>query len=193
MPRRTSPADGAAAPAVRVVVVTMDSHLASAAARAGESLRADIPGLELAVHAADEWCNDDAALAACRDDIARGDIVVATMLFLEEHIRAVLPIVQAEAVLGEQPLQVLAGAHADTAQRRAVRGQPELLPGRARQGVRPQPAGDGEQKREENGERGAAADEVTIDRHGEAQHHRLPFGNERYDLSPHRASTPLSC
>ena len=92
MPRRTSRADaGGAAPPVRVVVVTMDSHLAGAAAQARGALRREVPGLELVVHSADEWCGDEAALAACHADIARGDIVVATMLFLEEHIRAVLP------------------------------------------------------------------------------------------------------
>ena len=89
MPRRTSHAD-AAAP-VRVAIVTMDSHLAGAAMRARAALRPEIPGLELALHAADEWCGDAAALAACHADIARADIVVATMLFLEDHIRAVLP------------------------------------------------------------------------------------------------------
>ena len=89
MPKRTTHGD-AAAP-VRVVVVTMDSHLAGAAEAARGALRRELPGLELVVHAADEWCSDEAALRACLDDVARGDIVVATMLFLEEHIRAVLP------------------------------------------------------------------------------------------------------
>jgi magnesium chelatase subunit H len=76
---------------MRVVIVTMDSHLAGAAARAGSSLRRGIPGLSLVTHAADEWGSDPAALRACLDDIARGDIVIATMLFLEDHIKAVLP------------------------------------------------------------------------------------------------------
>ena len=78
-------------PALRVVVVTMDSHLSGAAARAEAELRREMPGLSLVVHAADEWGSDDQALAACRDDIARGDIVIATMLFLDDHIRAVQP------------------------------------------------------------------------------------------------------
>ena len=76
---------------VRVVLVTMDSHLSGAAARAEATLRQELPGLELVVHAADEWGSDPAALAACHADIARGDVVVATMLFLEDHIRAVQP------------------------------------------------------------------------------------------------------
>jgi magnesium chelatase subunit H len=88
MPKRISAAD---ATPIRVVFVTLDSHLAGAAARARESLRRDLPGLELDVHAADEWACDAAALGRCLDNIARGDIVIATMLFLEDHIRAVLP------------------------------------------------------------------------------------------------------
>jgi len=76
---------------LRVVVVTMDSHLSAAAARAEQKLRREIPGLELVVHAADEWGSDHAALSACHDDIASGDIVIATMLFLEDHVRAVQP------------------------------------------------------------------------------------------------------
>jgi magnesium chelatase subunit H len=88
MPKRISPAERTP---VRVVVVTMDSHLSGAASRARQSLLAELPGLELSVHAADEWGSDPAALAACHADIARGDIVIATMLFMEDHIRAVMP------------------------------------------------------------------------------------------------------
>ncbi|WP_026299684.1 magnesium chelatase subunit H [Elioraea tepidiphila] len=88
MPRRITPAD---ATPIRVVVVTMDSHLTGAAMSARAVLRRELPGLELAVHAADEWGADPAALAACIADIGRADIVVATMLFLDDHIRAVLP------------------------------------------------------------------------------------------------------
>ena len=98
MPKRISAAEPVsatrAAPGagrMRVVVVTMDSHLAGAAARAEASLRNELPGLSIVVHAADEWGNDPAALDECRADIGRGDIVIATMLFLDEHIRAVMP------------------------------------------------------------------------------------------------------
>jgi len=75
----------------RVVLVTMDSHLSSAIARAERTLQRELPGLTIAVHAADEWGSDSTALAECQADIAQGDIVVATMLFLEDHIRAVQP------------------------------------------------------------------------------------------------------
>ena len=88
MPKRTTPAD---ATPLRVVVVTMDSHLSGAAARARDLLRRDFPGLELSVHAADEWGTNEAALSRCHADIARGDIIIATMLFLDDHVRAVMP------------------------------------------------------------------------------------------------------
>ena len=79
MPKRTSPADGAP---MRVTIVTMDSHLAGAMLHARGDLYREIPGLELSIHAADEWAGDEVALAACHADIARADIVIATMLFL---------------------------------------------------------------------------------------------------------------
>ena len=75
----------------RVVIVTMDSHLSGAAFRAEAELKRDIPGLSLSIHAADEWGGDADKLAECRAAIAEGDIVIATMLFLEDHIRAVQP------------------------------------------------------------------------------------------------------
>ncbi|MFO0043083.1 MAG: magnesium chelatase subunit H [Pseudomonadota bacterium] len=79
------------APAVRVVIVTMDNHLASATARAAARLRRELPGLHLVMHTAAEWGCDAAALARCIEDIERADIVVNTMLFMHDHIQAVLP------------------------------------------------------------------------------------------------------
>ncbi len=76
---------------VRVVIVTLDTHLASAAERARETLVKQIPGLILNVHAASEWDHDPSTLARCREDIDKGDIVFASMLFLEDHFKAVLP------------------------------------------------------------------------------------------------------
>ena len=76
---------------IRIVVVTMDSHLGGALARAEAVVRRELPNLEVTMHAADEWSGCPAALAACHADIARADIVIGTMLFLEDHIRAILP------------------------------------------------------------------------------------------------------
>ncbi len=86
MPKRISAAETTP---IRVVVVTMDSHLAAAIKRARDALRPELPALDLVMHAADEWGNDPAMLDTCKDDIARADIVIAAMLFLDEHIRAV--------------------------------------------------------------------------------------------------------
>ncbi|HKX95694.1 MAG TPA: magnesium chelatase subunit H [Methylibium sp.] len=80
---------------MRVVLVTMDSHLAGAAARAQRRLGALLPGVTLSVHAAAEWGDDAAALDRCRADIAAGDIVIATMLFMEDHFLPVLPALRA--------------------------------------------------------------------------------------------------
>ena len=78
-------------PSARVVIVTMDSHLASATIRAQSALSRTFPGLRLTVHAASEWGNSPSALQRCIDDIEQGDILIASMLFLEEHFLPVLP------------------------------------------------------------------------------------------------------
>jgi magnesium chelatase subunit H len=96
MPKPTSAADARPPwPGMRIVLVTMDSHLASAAERAHRSLGKSVPGLSLVVHAASEWRDDAAALQRCTDDIARGDIVLVSMLFMEDHFLPVLPALQA--------------------------------------------------------------------------------------------------
>ena len=116
MPKLTSVAEKTP---VRVVIVTLDSHLASATERARPMLEQEIPGLSLSLHAAAEWegarqglqhCHEgnahgevcdrcaeigSCALHRCRADIAKADIVVASMLFMEDHIKAVLPALQA--------------------------------------------------------------------------------------------------
>ena len=75
---------------VRVVIVTMDTHLASSTQRVHAALLRDIPGLQLAMHAASEYAGNDAAIARCKADIAQADIVVAGMLFLEDHFLPIL-------------------------------------------------------------------------------------------------------
>ena len=88
MQRRITTAD---ATPIRVVIVTLDSHLAEAAERARPALERAIPGLTFSLHAAAEWTHDPAALERCREDITNGDIIFASMLFMEDHIQAVLP------------------------------------------------------------------------------------------------------
>ncbi len=79
---------------IHVTVVTMDSHMSTALIAAADRVAFDVPGLTLSVHTADHW-DDRASLAECIEDIGRADIVVAGMLFLDEHIRAVMPALQA--------------------------------------------------------------------------------------------------
>jgi magnesium chelatase subunit H len=88
MPRPISEADVVP---VRVVIVTLDSHLAGATDRARPQLMRELPGLELNLHAVSEWGRDGEALERCRRDIEQADIVVASMLFMEDHIQAVQP------------------------------------------------------------------------------------------------------
>jgi magnesium chelatase subunit H len=76
---------------IRIVVVTMDGHFAPAMEAALADLARDLPQVSVALHTADEWADDPVALAACLADIAGADIVVAAMLFLDEHARWCCP------------------------------------------------------------------------------------------------------
>ena len=80
---------------IRVVIVTMDTHVASATVRAQAALTRDLPGLELSVHAASEWSADPRLLARCQEAVAGADIVIATMLFMEDHFLPLVPALQA--------------------------------------------------------------------------------------------------
>ena len=88
------PTSGADATTVKVVIITMNNHIGGALARAHAELVPELPGLEVRLHAAAGF-SDPKALEACRADIAQGDIIFANMLFMEEHIRAVLPALEA--------------------------------------------------------------------------------------------------
>lgn len=91
MQKHTSAADTP----VRVVILTLDGHLSSAVHRAWRSLDREMPGLTLSLHSAVDWVSNPDALARCLEDVARGDIIIVTMLFMEEHILPVLPALQA--------------------------------------------------------------------------------------------------
>ncbi|MCA3555771.1 magnesium chelatase subunit H [Aestuariivirga sp.] len=91
MPKHTT-ADRANA---HVVIVTLDNHITGAVARVNAQLAREMPGLTLSVHAASSWGASPDSLAACIEDIGKGDIIIATMLFMEDHIQAVMPALQA--------------------------------------------------------------------------------------------------
>ncbi len=80
MPKPTSAdsrVSGAAASgaltAMRVTIVTMDTHLATATGRARARLMKQLPGLSLTMHAASEWANDEKLLHDCVADIEQAD------------------------------------------------------------------------------------------------------------------------
>ena len=80
---------------IRVVIVTMDTHLASSVERARKTLAKELPHLTLTLHAASEYTGNDALVARCKADIAQADIVVAGMLFLEDHFLPILETLRA--------------------------------------------------------------------------------------------------
>ncbi|MEL7012149.1 MAG: magnesium chelatase subunit H [Pseudomonadota bacterium] len=77
--------------AYRVVILTLDSLAAGPCHRISGRLEKDFPGLELTVLAAAEWGEQPEALAAAKVAIAEADIIIANLIFLEEHISAILP------------------------------------------------------------------------------------------------------
>ena len=70
---------------VRVLIVTMDTHLNSAVKRSIEALKKICPRITLKICSATEYTNDPKALERCRDEIAKADIIFVGMLFLENQ------------------------------------------------------------------------------------------------------------
>ena len=79
----------------RIVIVTLDSHAAGPVARAAVRLAGDFPGLQVSVHAAAEWAENPGALEDTRAAIRSADMIVANLLFLEEHIKPIMPELEA--------------------------------------------------------------------------------------------------
>ena len=74
-----------------VVLLTLDRHAAGPAARVAPALAMDFPGLQLKIHAAAEWAKDPQTLVDAKADVASADIVVTSVIFLEEHMQAIQP------------------------------------------------------------------------------------------------------
>ena len=75
---------------VNVVIITLDSHLKGAVERVRADLKADAPGLSLSLHAAVDWAKDPKTLTAAKQAIAEADILIVTMMFMEDHIQPVM-------------------------------------------------------------------------------------------------------
>ena len=74
----------------RISIITLDSHNAMPCERALSNLVQDFKGLELSIFAAAEWGENPAALNTARDAILSADIIVVNLLFLEEHVQAII-------------------------------------------------------------------------------------------------------
>ncbi len=98
-------------PGYRLAVITLDSHAAGPAARVADRLRADFPGLSVSIHAAAEWGENPEALEEAKLAIRHANIVVCNLLFIEEHINAILPELKAR----RDDLDALIGVIADPA------------------------------------------------------------------------------
>ena len=90
-------------PSVRVVIVTLDNHLAASVERANHDMARD--NISIGFYAASDWDRDPTVLERAKADIARADIIIATMLFLEDHVRAIHPAMlarreQCDAIVG---------------------------------------------------------------------------------------------
>jgi len=83
-----------AATPLRIVVVTMDTHLASATASAARRLAARLPGVSLEMYAASEYAASPEQLSRCRAAIESADMLVVTMLFMEEHFLPVIDLLE---------------------------------------------------------------------------------------------------
>ncbi|QTD57355.1 magnesium chelatase subunit H [Parasphingorhabdus cellanae] len=80
---------GNSRPSVRVVIVTLDNHLSGAVERANQQLAKD--NVSIGFYAAADWDRDASVLENAKTDIATADIIISTMLFLEDHVRAIHP------------------------------------------------------------------------------------------------------
>ena len=75
----------------RIALITLDAHAAGPCARAAQALASEFPGLAINVYAAAEWGENKSALEEAQDAILTADIIVVNLLFLEEHVQAILP------------------------------------------------------------------------------------------------------
>ena len=94
---------GNGSPSVRVVIVTLDNHLAASVERANHDMARD--NVSIGFYAASDWDRDPTVLERAKADIARADVIIATMLFLEDHVRAIHPALmerreQCDAIVG---------------------------------------------------------------------------------------------
>lgn len=89
----------------RIAIVTLDSHNARPCELALENMCVDYPGLEVDIFAAATWSDNPNEFDKAKEAIERADLIVANLLFLEEHVKPLLPVIEArrdhcDAVVG---------------------------------------------------------------------------------------------
>ncbi|MEO0389305.1 MAG: magnesium chelatase subunit H [Pseudomonadota bacterium] len=97
-------------PTYRVVIVTLDSHAAGPARRAMARLAQDYPGLSLEIFAAAEWGETPGTFQAAEAAVRGADMVIANLLFLEEHVARILPALKARRDACDAMIGVVADA-----------------------------------------------------------------------------------
>ncbi|WOE74535.1 magnesium chelatase subunit H [Alterisphingorhabdus coralli] len=90
-------------PPVKTVIITLDNHLTAAVERANQQLAKD--NISITLHAASDWGSDPELLEAAKADIATADIIIVTMIFIEDQVRMIHSALKArrdhcDAILG---------------------------------------------------------------------------------------------
>ncbi|MGB3408784.1 MAG: cobaltochelatase subunit CobN [Jannaschia sp.] len=75
----------------RVAIVTLDPLAAGPIARVAPAIQAEYPDVEISVHASGEWAETPGTLEAAKAAVAEADIIVCGLLFIDEHVQAILP------------------------------------------------------------------------------------------------------
>ena len=74
-----------------LVMLTLDAHSVGSVERIKSRFGKIYPELEIIVHAAASWEEDPSSLLKAKEDLARANMVLITLVFLEDHISAILP------------------------------------------------------------------------------------------------------
>ncbi len=74
-----------------IVIITLDAHAAGPCHRAAQNLGSEFPGMSVEVHAAAEWGESPDSLDRARSAVLTADIILVNLLFLEEHVKAIMP------------------------------------------------------------------------------------------------------
>ena len=74
-----------------LVMLTLDAHSIGSVERIKSRFSKIYPELEIIVHAAASWEEDPSSLLKTKEDLAKANMVLITLVFLEDHISAILP------------------------------------------------------------------------------------------------------